>query len=105
MLFEMFRLKDGQALARDNYRIKHKGDLLIIRGATEDDAGTYTVILTNKITKHEQKRSFELRVNGRYSLPLQYFCLNTESYSTVNKSLLSHRSLSFLKCFIGIFTQ
>lgn len=56
-------LKDGQALAKDNYRIKHKGDLLIIRGATEDDAGTYTVVLTNKITRHEQKRSFELRVN------------------------------------------
>ncbi|XP_008405687.1 vascular endothelial growth factor receptor 2 isoform X1 [Poecilia reticulata] len=56
-------LKDGQALVKDNYRIKHKGDLLIIRGATEDDAGTYTVVLTNKITKHEEKRSFKLQVN------------------------------------------
>uniref|UniRef100_A0A3B5RFK6 receptor protein-tyrosine kinase n=1 Tax=Xiphophorus maculatus TaxID=8083 RepID=A0A3B5RFK6_XIPMA len=53
----------GQALVKDNYRIKHKGDLLIIRGATEDDAGTYTVVLTNKITKHEEKRSFKLQVN------------------------------------------
>ncbi|XP_043985023.1 vascular endothelial growth factor receptor 2 isoform X2 [Gambusia affinis] len=56
-------LKDGQALAKDNYRIKHKGDLLIIRGAAEDDAGTYTVVLTNKITKQEEKRSFKLQVN------------------------------------------
>ncbi|KAK5614178.1 hypothetical protein CRENBAI_007836 [Crenichthys baileyi] len=56
-------LKDGQALAKDNYRIKHKGDLLIIRGATEDDAGIYTVVLTNKITKDEQRRSFKLLVN------------------------------------------
>ncbi|KAM4574533.1 vascular endothelial growth factor receptor 2 [Fundulus diaphanus] len=56
-------LRDGQALAKDNYRIKHKGDFLIIRGATEDDAGIYTVVLTNKITKDEQRRSFKLQVN------------------------------------------
>ncbi|XP_015241062.1 PREDICTED: vascular endothelial growth factor receptor 2 [Cyprinodon variegatus] len=56
-------LKDGQPLSKENYRIKHKGDFLIIRGATEEDAGIYTVVLTNKITKDEQRRSFRLLVN------------------------------------------
>nr|XP_046248175.1 vascular endothelial growth factor receptor 2 isoform X2 [Scatophagus argus] len=55
-------LKNGQAL-KDDYRIKQRSDALIIRGVTEIDAGNYTIILTNKITKEEQRRSFRLLVN------------------------------------------
>uniref|UniRef100_A0A8C5G8B0 receptor protein-tyrosine kinase n=1 Tax=Gouania willdenowi TaxID=441366 RepID=A0A8C5G8B0_GOUWI len=55
-------LKNGQAL-KDDYRIKQKNEALIIRGVTEMDSGNYTVVLTNKITKEEQKRSFQLLVN------------------------------------------
>lgn len=32
------------------------------------DAGNYTIVLTNKITKEEQRRSFQLLVNGMCSL-------------------------------------
>lgn len=31
------------------------------------DAGIYTVVLTNKITKEEQRRSLQLLVNGTFS--------------------------------------
>lgn len=55
-------LKNGQPLKED-YRIKQRSDALVIRGVTETDAGNYTMILTNKITKEEQRRSFELLVN------------------------------------------
>ncbi|XP_073332125.1 vascular endothelial growth factor receptor 2 isoform X1 [Pagrus major] len=55
-------LKNGQPL-KDDYRIKQKSDVLIIRAVTEMDAGNYTVVLTNKMTKEEQRRSFQLLVN------------------------------------------
>ncbi|KAF1386139.1 hypothetical protein PFLUV_G00115060 [Perca fluviatilis] len=55
-------LKNGLPL-KDDYRIKQKSDALIIRGVTEMDAGNYTMVLTNKITKEEQRRSFQLLVN------------------------------------------
>uniref|UniRef100_A0A8C4GSN7 receptor protein-tyrosine kinase n=1 Tax=Dicentrarchus labrax TaxID=13489 RepID=A0A8C4GSN7_DICLA len=56
------KLKNGLPL-KDDYRIKQKSDALIIRGVTEMDAGNYTMVLTNKITKEEQRRSFQLLVN------------------------------------------
>lgn len=40
---------------------------LTIFGVTEKDAGNYTVVLTNKITKEEMRRSFQLLVNGMYA--------------------------------------
>ncbi|XP_034036391.1 vascular endothelial growth factor receptor 2 isoform X2 [Thalassophryne amazonica] len=54
-------LKNGQPL-KDDYRIKQRSDALIIREVKEDDAGNYTMILTNKITKEEQRRSVQLMV-------------------------------------------
>ncbi|XP_022058720.2 vascular endothelial growth factor receptor 2 isoform X2 [Acanthochromis polyacanthus] len=54
--------KNGLPLKGD-YRIKQKSDALIIRGVTEMDAGNYTVVLSNKITEEEQRRSFQLLVN------------------------------------------
>ncbi|XP_054646685.1 vascular endothelial growth factor receptor 2 isoform X2 [Dunckerocampus dactyliophorus] len=48
---------------KDDYRIKQKSDALIFRGVTETDAGNYTMVLTNKITKEEHRRSFQLLVN------------------------------------------
>nr|XP_020499442.1 vascular endothelial growth factor receptor 2 isoform X1 [Labrus bergylta] len=55
-------LKNGLPL-RDDYKIKQKSDALVIRGVSETDAGNYTFVLTNKITKEEQRRSFQLLVN------------------------------------------
>ncbi|KAM9358494.1 vascular endothelial growth factor receptor 2 [Symphorus nematophorus] len=55
-------LKNGLPM-KDDYRIKQRSDALIIRGVTEMDAGNYTMVLTNKITKEEQRRSFQLLVN------------------------------------------
>uniref|UniRef100_A0A8C6UFV0 receptor protein-tyrosine kinase n=1 Tax=Neogobius melanostomus TaxID=47308 RepID=A0A8C6UFV0_9GOBI len=57
----LFRLKNGFPL-KDDYRIKQKSDALVIREVKEMDAGNYTMILTNKITKEEQRRSFQLLV-------------------------------------------
>uniref|UniRef100_A0A3Q1GT89 receptor protein-tyrosine kinase n=1 Tax=Acanthochromis polyacanthus TaxID=80966 RepID=A0A3Q1GT89_9TELE len=54
--------KNGLPLKGD-YRIKQKSDALIIRGVTEMDAGNYTMVLSNKITEEEQRRSFQLLVN------------------------------------------
>ncbi|XP_042339126.1 vascular endothelial growth factor receptor 2 isoform X2 [Plectropomus leopardus] len=54
-------LKNGLPLA--DYRIKQRSDTLIIQGVTETDAGNYTMVLTNKNTKEEQRRSFQLLVN------------------------------------------
>lgn len=61
------RFKNGLPL-KDDYRIKPKSDAIIIRGVIEMDAGNYTIVLTNKITKEEQRRSFQLLVNGMFSL-------------------------------------
>ncbi|XP_039984993.1 vascular endothelial growth factor receptor 2 isoform X2 [Xiphias gladius] len=55
-------LKNGQPL-KDDYRIKQRNDALVIRGVTEMDAGNYTMVLTNRITKEEHRRSFQLLVN------------------------------------------
>lgn len=32
----------------------------------EMDAGNYTMVLTNRITREEHRRSFQLLVNGTY---------------------------------------
>lgn len=61
-LLSLSRLKNGLPL--NDYRIKQKNDSLIIRGITEMDAGNYTLVLTNRITKEEQKRTSQLLVNG-----------------------------------------
>ncbi|XP_041861840.1 vascular endothelial growth factor receptor 2 [Melanotaenia boesemani] len=55
-------LKNGQELKED-YRIKQRSNTLTIYGVTKNDSGNYTVILSNKITKEEQRRSFQLLVN------------------------------------------
>ncbi|KAK2835864.1 hypothetical protein Q5P01_016348 [Channa striata] len=55
-------LRNGQPL-KDEYRFKQKCDGLVIREVSETDAGNYTVVLSNEITKEEQRRSFQLLVN------------------------------------------
>ncbi|XP_054458768.1 vascular endothelial growth factor receptor 2 isoform X2 [Anoplopoma fimbria] len=55
-------LKNGLPLKED-YRIKQRSDALIIRVVTEMDAGNYTMVLSNKITKDEQRQTFQLLVN------------------------------------------
>ncbi|XP_076009360.1 vascular endothelial growth factor receptor 2 isoform X2 [Genypterus blacodes] len=55
--------KNGQQLRKEDYRIKPRSDALVIRGVMEKDAGNYTVVLSNKITREEQRRSFQLLVN------------------------------------------
>lgn len=64
------RYKNGQLLRKEDYRIRPRNDALVIRGITEKDAGNYTVVLSNKNTKEEQKRSLQLLVNGMYTLLL-----------------------------------
>ncbi|TNM87531.1 hypothetical protein fugu_005752 [Takifugu bimaculatus] len=55
-------LKNGQPL-KDDYRFRQKIDTLVIHRVAETDAGNYTVVLINKITKEEHRRSFQLLVN------------------------------------------
>ncbi|XP_046893079.1 vascular endothelial growth factor receptor 2 isoform X2 [Hypomesus transpacificus] len=54
--------KNGQAIRRDEYRMKPARDGLTIYQVVEQDAGNYTVVLTNKITREESRRSFQLLV-------------------------------------------
>ncbi|XP_019937018.2 vascular endothelial growth factor receptor 2 isoform X2 [Paralichthys olivaceus] len=56
-------LKNGLPPSKDDYRIKQKNETLIFRSVTETDVGNYTIVLTNRITKEEQRRSFQLLVN------------------------------------------
>lgn len=62
-LFCLLSLKDGQLLKED-YRIKLRSEALIFRKVKEMDAGNYTIVLINKITKEERRLSFQLLVNG-----------------------------------------
>ncbi|GLD65528.1 vascular endothelial growth factor receptor 2 isoform X1 [Lates japonicus] len=55
-------LKNGLPM-KDDYRIKQRNDALVIHAVTEMDAGNYTIVLTNKNTKEEHRRSFQLLVN------------------------------------------
>uniref|UniRef100_A0A8C8GXS7 receptor protein-tyrosine kinase n=1 Tax=Oncorhynchus tshawytscha TaxID=74940 RepID=A0A8C8GXS7_ONCTS len=55
--------KNGQPIYKDDYRFKPTRDSLMILGLGEKDAGNYTVVLINKITKEEQRRSVQLLVN------------------------------------------
>ncbi|XP_073709188.1 vascular endothelial growth factor receptor 2 [Garra rufa] len=48
---------------KEEYRMKPNRGSLTIYGVTEKDAGNYTVVMTNKITKEEQRRTFQLLVN------------------------------------------
>ncbi|KAM6963199.1 vascular endothelial growth factor receptor 2 [Aplochiton taeniatus] len=56
-------LKNGQPVRKEEYRMKPGKDSLTIFGVTEQDAGNYTVVLTNKITKEEQRRSVRLVIS------------------------------------------
>uniref|UniRef100_A0A8C1X7W6 receptor protein-tyrosine kinase n=1 Tax=Cyprinus carpio TaxID=7962 RepID=A0A8C1X7W6_CYPCA len=56
--------KNNQLIVwKDEYRMKPNRGYLTIYGVTEKDAGNYTVVMTNKITKEEQRRTFQLLVN------------------------------------------
>ncbi|KAL2089881.1 hypothetical protein ACEWY4_014569 [Coilia grayii] len=56
--------KNNQLIRKeDNYRIKPGKDCLTILNAVEEDAGNYTVVLTNRITREEHRHTFRLLVN------------------------------------------
>uniref|UniRef100_A0A6Q2XMS7 receptor protein-tyrosine kinase n=1 Tax=Esox lucius TaxID=8010 RepID=A0A6Q2XMS7_ESOLU len=57
--------RNGQPIRKDEYRFKPARDSLTILDIAEKDAGNYTVVLTNKITKEEQRHSVQLLVNVR----------------------------------------
>lgn len=72
-------LKNGLPL-KDDYRIKQRSDALVIREVKEMNAGNYTVILTNKITKEEQRRSFQLLVNVPPHIIEKEVAMDTDVY-------------------------
>ncbi|XP_072294427.1 vascular endothelial growth factor receptor 2 isoform X2 [Eucyclogobius newberryi] len=72
-------LKNGHPLKED-YRIKQKSDALVIREVKEVDAGNYTMILTNKITKEEQRRAFQLMVNVPPHIIEKEVAIDTDVY-------------------------
>ncbi|XP_075895260.1 vascular endothelial growth factor receptor 2 isoform X2 [Nelusetta ayraudi] len=72
-------VKNGQPLKED-YRIRQKSDALVIHGVTEMDAGNYTIFLSNKVTKEEQKRSFQLLVNVRPHIIEKEVAVHTDIY-------------------------
>ncbi|XP_074524690.1 vascular endothelial growth factor receptor 2 isoform X2 [Halichoeres trimaculatus] len=72
-------LKNGLPL-RDDYRIRQRSDALIIRVVTEMDAGNYTIVLTNKKTKEDQRRSFQLLVNVPPRIIEKEVAMDTDVY-------------------------
>ncbi|KAM3876411.1 vascular endothelial growth factor receptor 2 [Diretmus argenteus] len=73
--------KNGQPLRKDDYRVKPRSDALLIRGITEKDAGNYTVVLTNRITKEEQRRSLQLLVNVPPHIIEKEVAVDTDVYT------------------------
>lgn len=71
-------LKHGLQL--EDYRIKQRSDALTFRGVAEMDAGNYTLVLTNKITKEEQRSSFQLLVNVRPNIIEKEVAVDTDVY-------------------------
>uniref|UniRef100_A0AAR2IKJ4 receptor protein-tyrosine kinase n=1 Tax=Pygocentrus nattereri TaxID=42514 RepID=A0AAR2IKJ4_PYGNA len=57
-------LKNGLSISSEEYRMKPAKDSLTIFDVTEKDAGNYTVVMTNKITKEAQRQTFQLLVNA-----------------------------------------
>ncbi|XP_072538762.1 vascular endothelial growth factor receptor 2 [Salminus brasiliensis] len=57
-------LKNGLPISNEEYRMKPAKDSLTIFEVTEKDAGNYTVVMTNKITKEAQRQTFQLLVNA-----------------------------------------
>ncbi|KAK3542298.1 hypothetical protein QTP86_021960, partial [Hemibagrus guttatus] len=57
-------LKNGRSITSEEYRIKPSRDSLTIYEVTEKDAGNYTVVMTNKITREVHSRTFQLLVNA-----------------------------------------
>uniref|UniRef100_A0A3Q4AUQ2 receptor protein-tyrosine kinase n=1 Tax=Mola mola TaxID=94237 RepID=A0A3Q4AUQ2_MOLML len=72
-------LKHGQPL-KDEYRFKQKSEALTIRGVTEMDAGNYTIVLINKITKEEHRCSFQLLVNVPPHIMEKEVAVDTDIY-------------------------
>ncbi|XP_076873231.1 vascular endothelial growth factor receptor 2 [Brachyhypopomus gauderio] len=56
--------KNGQLISSEDYRMKSDKDSLTIFEVAERDAGNYTVVLTNKMTREEQQQTFQLLVNA-----------------------------------------
>ncbi|TSN30195.1 Vascular endothelial growth factor receptor 2 [Bagarius yarrelli] len=57
-------LKNGRSITSDEYRMKPSRDSLTIYEVTEKDAGNYTVVMTNKISREVHSRTFQLLVNA-----------------------------------------
>lgn len=72
-------LKNGLPF-KDDYRIKQRIDALIIREVTEMDVGNYTIVLTNRITKEDTKRSVQLLVNVRPHIIEKEVAVDTDVY-------------------------
>uniref|UniRef100_A0A669B0L9 receptor protein-tyrosine kinase n=1 Tax=Oreochromis niloticus TaxID=8128 RepID=A0A669B0L9_ORENI len=82
-------------LPLNDYRIKQKSDALVIREVKETDAGIYTVILTNKITKEEQRRSFQLLVNVPPCIIEKEMAADTDVYLYGSSTTLSCTARGF----------
>uniref|UniRef100_A0A673N716 receptor protein-tyrosine kinase n=1 Tax=Sinocyclocheilus rhinocerous TaxID=307959 RepID=A0A673N716_9TELE len=93
----LFRKNDQLIVWKDEYRMKPNRGSLTIYGVTEKDAGNYTVVMTNKITKEEQRRTFQLLVNGSESL-----LFSSLLFSSLLFSSLLFSSLLFIVIFIVI---
>lgn len=72
------RYKNDQLISwKDEYRMKPARGYLTIYGVTEKDTGNYTVIMTNRVTREEQRRTFQLLVNGRITISLLVWLLSS----------------------------
>uniref|UniRef100_A0AAY4DE37 receptor protein-tyrosine kinase n=1 Tax=Denticeps clupeoides TaxID=299321 RepID=A0AAY4DE37_9TELE len=83
--------KNEQLIRKEeNYRMKPSKDSLTIYNIEERDSGNYTVVMTNKITREEQRQTFILQVN----VPPQIF----EKEVAMNADVHMYGSSPSLRC-------
>uniref|UniRef100_A0AAR2K3R1 receptor protein-tyrosine kinase n=1 Tax=Pygocentrus nattereri TaxID=42514 RepID=A0AAR2K3R1_PYGNA len=90
-------LKNGLSISSEEYRMKPAKDSLTIFDVTEKDAGNYTVVMTNKITKEAQRQTFQLLVNGTVLL-FSSLLFSSLLFSSLLFSSLLFSSLLFSSC-------
>ncbi|XP_078404089.1 vascular endothelial growth factor receptor 2 [Cetorhinus maximus] len=88
---EMKWTKNGRPISKDqaHYRIKQVGYTLLISDVTEKDAGNYTIILRNPMTKEEQRHTIQLIVNVPPKIHEKAVATHTDFYSYGSRQTLT----------------
>ncbi|XP_072352881.1 vascular endothelial growth factor receptor 2 isoform X1 [Scyliorhinus torazame] len=83
--------KNGKLISngQKHDRTKQVGDTLMISDVTEKDAGNYTIILTNPMTKERQRHTIRLMVNVPPEIHEKAVATHTDFYSYGSRQSLA----------------